>query len=234
MKYRLLLFLLVIASITKAQTNTSVITAGGRTVGVYDNIYGAVLPVIKPDDIEGSPFLSDDWNKGTVVFKKGKRADSIPLKFDIINNKVYFKLDSLTMEFLDEISFFQFNYYEGTSLKNAYFKNGYPEEASQNSKTFYQVFVEGNSFHVLKYPKRLIREDYVYNGPPKRKYVAQDVWYVFDVKKKQLVQVKPNKSFLQKKFNAESDRIDELCRKNNWELKTTDQMIALFTELNKE
>jgi|SRR5436189_839125 len=134
MKYRLLLFSLVIASITKAQT--SVITSGGRTVGVYDNIYGAVLPVIKPDDIEGSPFLSDDWNKGTVVFKKGKRADSLPLKFDIINNKVYFRRDTMAMEFLEEVTFFLFNYYEDDALKTAYFKNGYrkkPRRIRQHS-----------------------------------------------------------------------------------------------------
>ena len=62
----------------------------------------------------------------------------------------------------------------------------------------------------------------------------QDVWYVFDVKKSQLMLVKPNKAFLQKKLNAVADRIEELCRTNKWDLKTTDQMIALFTELNKE
>ena len=234
MRYRLLLFLLLITLMAKTQTNTNVITSGGRTVGVYDNIYGAVLPVIKPDDIDGTPFFSDDWNKGTVIFKKGKKADSLRLKFDIINNKVYFKQDSLTLEFLDEVSSFRFNYYEDAELKTAFFKNGYPVDGAQTAVTFYQVLVEGNSFHLLKHLKRLIREEYVYNGPPKRKFVMQDTWYVYDVKKTQLMLVKPNKASLQKKLNAESDRIEELCKKNKWDLKTTDQMIALFTELNKE
>lgn len=234
MRYRLLMILLLFTSLISAQTNTAVVTSGGRTVGVYDNIYGAVIPVIKPDNVDGSPFLSDDWNKGTVVFKKGKRADSLPLKFDIINNKVYFQQDSLALEFLEEVSFFRFNYHEGTVLKTASFKNGYPEEGALNSATFYQVFAEGSSFHLLKHLKRMINEEYVYNGPAKRKYVVQDIWYVYDVKKSQLIQVKPNKAFLQKKLKAESARIDELCNNNKWDLKTTDEMVALFTELNKE
>ena len=172
--------------------------------------------------------------KELLFFKKGKKSDSLSLKFDIINNKIYFKQDTFTMEFLDEVSFFRFNYHEGAALKTASFRNGYPKEDAQTATTFYQVLAEGNSFHLLKYLKRLIREEYVYNGPAKRQYVMQDVWYVFDVKKSQLMLVKPNKAFLQKKLNAVSDRIEELCRTNKWDLKTTDQMIALFTELNKE
>jgi hypothetical protein len=234
MKYKLSILFLFIVSISNAQTSTSVVTSGGRTVGVFDNIYGAVIPVIKPDNTDGSPFLSDDWNKGTVVFKKGKRADSLPLKFDIVNNKVYFKQDSLVLEFLEEVSFFRFNYQEGTALKTASFKNGYPEDGALNSATFYQVFAEGSSYHLLKHLKRIINEEYVYNDPAKSKYVVQDVWYVFDVKKMQLMQVKPNKAFLKKKLKADSDRIDELCQKNKWDLKTTEELVALFTELNKE
>jgi hypothetical protein len=233
MKKLQFLLLLFIASFTKAQTNTSVVTSGGKVIGVFDNINAAVVPVIKPNDVEGSPYLSDYWNRGTVVFRKGKRADSILLKFDIINNSLYFEQDNLVMKFIDEVSSFQFNYLDGQETKTASFKNGYPDEGAANAQSFYQVITEGNSYHLLKYLKRIISEDYVYGGVAKKKYNVFDSWFVYDVKEKKLIQVKPGKSSITKKLTKESTRIEDLSKKNGWELKNEAELKALFDELNK-
>ena len=232
-KLQLALFLFA-ATIAKSQTNTSIVTSGGKVVGVFDNIHAAVVPVIKPDNVEGSPFISDYWNRGTVFFKKGKRADSILLKFDIVNNSLYFEQDNMTMKFIDEVSSFKFNYPDGEETKTASFKNGYPDEGAANAQTFYQVFSEGNSYHLIKFLKRVISEEYVYGGVGKKKYNAFDSWYVYDVKEKQLIQIKPGKSAITKKLKAESAKIEDLCKKNNWELKSDAELTALFNQLNQE
>jgi hypothetical protein len=234
MRKFLLASCLFIALFTRAQTNASVVTSAGKVVGVFENIHAAVVPVIKPDNVEGSQFLSDYWNRGTVLFKKGKRADSILLKFNIVNNSLYFEQDNLVMKFLDEVSFFQFNYRDGEEIKTAYFKNGYPDEGAANAQTFYQVFSEGSSYHLLKLLKRVLSEEYVYNGPAKRKYNAVDSWYVYDVNEKKLLPIKPGKSAIAKKLKAESAKIEDLCKKNNWELKSEYELTALFDQLNKE
>lgn len=228
------LLMIINVSAASAQSNTSVVTSGGRIVGVFDNIHAAVVPVIKPDDIAGSPFLSDEWNKGTVVFRNGKRVDSILLKFDIAGNRLIFLQDSLIMFFMEEVFYFIFSYKEGSSFKTAYFKNTYPDEGAASSVTFYQVFAEGSSYHLLKLLKRTINEEYVYNGPAKRRYTPQDKWYVYDVKLSQLFPINTGKASVVKKLKPDAVRIEELCKKNKWDLKSADELTALFKELNNE
>jgi len=231
-KFLMIPFLLAV-SFVKAQTTASVVTSGGKVIGVFDNIHAAVIPVIKPDNVEGSQFLSDYWNRGTVYFKKGKRVDSILLRFDIVNNSLYFEQDNMTMKFIDEVSSFKFNYLDGEETKTATFKNGYPDEGAANAQSYYQIFSEGKSYHLLKYLKRVISEEYVYGGVAKKKYNAFDSWYVYDVKEKKLISIKPGKSSITKKLQAESAKIEDLCKKNNWELKSDAELTALFDQLNK-
>ena len=225
--------MLLIQAIGNAQTNTAVITADGKPVGIVDNIYGAVIPVIRPANVDGSPFMCDEWNKGSVFFKKGKRADSLPIKFDLQNNLLYFQQDSLTMTFLEEISSFRFICTTEPG-KLVYFKNNYPVLGQLSPLIFYQVLIEGSSFHLLKFLNKKIVEEYAYNSPPKRKFQLMTEWYVYDVKADQMLKVKNGKSALMKKMPSAASKIEELCKKHNLQLKSEEELTKLFSLLNDQ
>lgn len=214
------------------QSIPMIVTSGNRPVGIVNNIQGNVVPIIQSPDIEGSPFLCDEWRKGSVFFKKGKRVDSLPLMFDIQNNLIYFKQDSLPMSFLEEVSSFWFSCADDKGSKPRYFKSNYPLNGQFTPSTFYEVFVEGSAFHLLCLTGKKIVEEYTYNSAPKRKFQLLKEWYVYEVNSDQLVKIKFNKSALTKKFPSVATRINELCNNNKWELKTEDEMIKLFYELN--
>jgi hypothetical protein len=235
MKHSGLSLLLVLQAIIflQAQTNTGIITSDNKPVGIVENIYGKVIPVIKPPNVDGSPFFCDDWSKATVVFKRGKRADSLPVKFDLQNNLLYYKQDSFVMSFLEEVSSFRFVCSGDASNKAIFFRNNYPLTGQLTTATYFKVLAEGNAFHLLQFINKNIIEEYVYNGPAKRKYQAFEEWFVYDVKANEMLKIKLGKAPLMKKMPSVASKIDELCSRNKWQLKSEEELIKLFWILNE-
>jgi hypothetical protein len=232
--------LIIIASVlllpplvSSGQTNSGVVTGSdGQTVAVVDNINAAVIPTIKPNNIEGTPYLGDDWGKGTVYFKKGKIVDSLTLRFNIKDNQLLFRQDGQTLYFIDEVLSFTYTYPEGGFMNEVYFKSGYPGKGEEGEKSFYKVLAGGEQFELLQLPGIMIQEEYVYNGLAKKKYKQTADWYVYDLAKKELLKVKPDKEVLQKKLPAAAARIAQLCKEHKWDLKSEEGMVQLFEGLN--
>ena len=227
--------LTILHSITAAQTNSGVVTgAGGRPITVIDNINSMVIPTIKLSNVEGTPYFIDEWKKGDVFFKKGKRADSLSLLFNAETNQLYFKWDSLTLTFMEEVLAFRIRYAEKSEIKEAYFKSGYPVNGIYTPTTFYQVLAEGPAVQLLCLRSKKINEQYVYGGNAKKVYTAVDEWYVYEMTSGQLEKIKINKSSVEKKLPSLAARIDELCKKNSWQVKTAAEMIQLINALNDQ
>jgi hypothetical protein len=219
--------------VSNGQTNSGVVTGSdGQTVAVVDNIHAAVIPTIKPNNIEGSPYLGDDWGKGSVYFKKGKIVDSLTLRFNIKDNQLLFRQDGQTLYFMDEVLSFTYTYPEGGDIQEVYFKSGYPGKSREGEKIFYKVLAGGEQYELLQLPGIMIQEEYVYNGLNKRKYKPTTEWYVYAVAKKELIKVKPDKEVLEKKLPAAAARITQLCKEKKWDLKTEEGMVQLFEALN--
>lgn len=217
-----------------SQTSTGVIvTAGnGRPVTVVDNITGNVVPTIKNTNIEGTPYLAEEWGTGSVYFKKGKWADSLKLQFDLVENRLLFMQDGIVLEFAEEVSAFVIRYKDSEANKEAYFKNGYPGTSKEKKETYYNVIAEGANYHLIRRLAKSINETYTYNGISEKKYIAVEEWFLYDVAATSLEKVKPEKASLIKRMPKAATQIKQLCAQNKWELKSEAELVSLFNILN--
>lgn len=60
--------------------------------------------VLSEKDIEGSPFLNDDFIKGNVITKKGVKYVGVPLRYNIYSQNFEFKTPKQILEFKDPAS----------------------------------------------------------------------------------------------------------------------------------
>lgn len=217
-----------------AQSTTQLVSADGRMVGDVGNINGAVITTIHPKDIEGKPYLGSDWNYGTVYFKKGKRADSLLLHFDLAENKIYFKQNGLTLAFLEEVQAFWIYPSEEITKKDLLFRSGYPSIGQQSTNSFYEVLADEGPIHLLKYTAMIITETYVYNAPARRKYIPHDDFYIYIPQSGIFQKIKLNKKSLEKELPEYSNSIESICKRNDWELKTEAEVVSLIKELNNQ
>jgi hypothetical protein len=233
MYFRCLFIGLTFSFVSASQTTTQLLNSDGKMKGAINDINGAIVPTFNATDIAGNRYLGEEWNNGSVLFKKGKIADSLLLQFDLVTNNVYFKRENVMQAFLEEVEMFRFYPSADLTANNLVFRSGYPAYGQQEPKTFYQVLEEGENFHLLKLCAKKISEAYVYNAPAERSYIAANSFFVFDVKTGELYKINPGKKAVSKLLPAHAATIESLCKNNNWDLKTETELADLFKELNR-
>lgn len=233
MKFPILITGIILSVVSTAQTTTQLLSSDGKMKGAINDINGAIVPTFNATDIAGQRYLANEWNNGSVRFKKGKIADSLLLQFDLVTNSIYFKRENVMQAFIEEVDMFRFYPSPDNNETGLVFRSGYPAYSQQPPGTFYQVLEEGNNFHLLKYRAKKIKETYVFNSTPTRSYADADAWFVFDVNTGELQKINSSKKAIQKAFPAFNDAIEQLCKKNNWNLKAEKELLQLFRELNK-
>lgn len=232
MYFRCICFAISFSLVASAQTTTQLLNSDGKMKGAINDINGAIVPTFNAIDITGQRFLADEWNKGSVLFKKGKIADSLLLQFDLVTNTIYFKREDVMQSFLEEIEMFRFYPTADNNETGLVFRSGYPAYGQQEPKTFYQVMEEGKNFHLLKYRAKKISESYVYNAPAARSYIDADAIFLFDVNTGELYKINTGKKAILKELSAYTKVIESLCKKNDWNLKTEDELKQLIREMN--
>src|SRR5688572_29956541 len=96
----------------KAQNTPSGSVMTSQHINLLD-VRGMPMRNIAPPGIEGTPFLVEPWSNGTVKFTNGVSAKDVPLRFDLVNNKLYFKKDEAELEFVQPVWEFTLNYLKG-------------------------------------------------------------------------------------------------------------------------
>lgn len=234
MRFRFVAIGLLLPVLVSAQSPTQLVGADGKIVGALSDVNGAVVTTFRSNNVEGQPYLGAEWNKGTVYFKKGKRADSLLLQFNLEANMVYFRRNAVAMTFLEEVEAFRF-YPAGEIIPNdMLFRSGYPSYGQQGPASFYEVMADGPLFQLLKYRSTKITETYVYNGSPRRSYTTLADLYLYNITTRELRKTKADKKAFLKLLPSSSEKIDSLCQKYKWELKTEPELVQLVKALNLE
>lgn len=58
---------------------------------------GTRIYTVNLTDIEGTPFLNEEFKKGRFLFTSGKQSELVPINFDLERNLILYKKDSQTM-----------------------------------------------------------------------------------------------------------------------------------------
>lgn len=174
-------------------------------------------------EVEGTPFLYTDWSDGVVVFKSNKVIKSIPLKYNIESEDIYFKSPQTGNEmlFVDPVASFKIN--------GITFQNGFNPIDSYSNKTYYQVLSDGR-VKLLKKTNKTIMEVTEYNAPKRRVFKENFSYYVAN-EKNDLTKVKKDNSILNLLKDKE-DLVKAFVSKNKLNLKKDEDLSKVFDYYN--
>jgi len=143
----------------------------------YDD--GRLATEVNHAEIEGSPYLSDEWINGLVKFGDGRTYKDIPLKYNQANDVLYFQNDKKeTLTFVKQVADFIITYSSDNEDHVKHFKSGFADISGYTTQNFFEVLVEGTAQLLKKNHKHIVSESGMALGTTTQKYADSESYYL--------------------------------------------------------
>ena len=179
-------------------------------------------------DISGSPYLLDDWSKGTVEQGNKVSYKDVDLKYNLYKDELFFKnpKDGSMLGFVLPVAGFSLAIKDKLEI----YRNGFPDIDNFNRKSYYQVLFDGGIKLLLKSTKTLI-EVKLYNSPTtEKKFVDNAIFYVFQ--NSVMTKFKPSRKDFLELFKSKSTEIGDFIKNENIDLKKNADLTKVFVFYN--
>ena len=188
----------------------------------YQSIEGTTLKELKPADVAGSPFLNDEWARGTVTTDR-TRYHNLKLKYDLSHDQVIFAgANDQPTAFAEHVNKF--------TIDTMVFASGFPAAGLQRQDAYYQVLADGR-VKLLKHDARIIRENKAYGmATVTREFRDVMVYYVF--KNGEMIAVKPDKKDITAILVDKSAAISSYLHSHKINFRDDADLSALFNYYN--
>lgn len=179
-------------------------------------------------ELSGSPYLSNDWIKGTIILGDGKVVDNLDIKFDQFTDAILYKNDKgEELEVAEPVKEFKVN------IKNTdrLFRSGFKPAGNNTETNFYEVLVDGN----LKFVKRLKKEIMTtrdYNATSDTKSVTEKISY-YIVKDNQPILVSKNEKVILETIGEMENELNDFIKQNKLKLKDEADILKVIAQYNK-
>lgn len=200
----------------------------GKPVTIYiRDVTGKPSSGLSSVDIEGTPFLNSDFEMGRVVFTNGKMSKDVNLKFDMLNNRLLFLRDGVTLEFVEPVRDFYLQHIENDK-SGVVFRGNFPPIDKNTTSTFYELLVDGK-ITLLNYRYKTMSEYKEYSMIQKKQYVEHSQLYAV-LPGNKIIRIKKDRKFLMKAMPDYAEKIKSITE--NLKIKDNESVITLFEELN--
>lgn len=199
--------------------------AGKAQQIVLQDIDGKPLLRNQFTNIDGSPFLLDDWLPADISFRSGGNLKDFNVKYDVINDAlVFLDQEGNLNNFKEAVKSFKFT----KGAKTYVFDAQYPAIDGHTDLSYYQILFAGKLQLIKKYNKVLL-EPQNYNSANVAKKVQDIVnLYVYNPSDKSIVKLKQNESFLAEKLLIDDGQLKRYLKDNKVNLKKEDDLVKLF------
>lgn len=182
-------------------------------------------------DIDGSPFLYDEWYRGKIISPQGLVLDGIMIKYEAYSETIIYLSGGKTFEVSDGAETFVI-YPATDGMKDSlFFRGGYPAVDLNTPKTFYEVLADGK-LALLKTHKKvtgLSQQNALASN--KREFILQEDLYL--ARKGQApMKVTKDKDALLAHFADKKDELAAWLGKNKVNLKKEDGLVELVKYYN--
>jgi hypothetical protein len=182
-------------------------------------------------DVEGNPYLTDDWLQGTVTLASGESYKDVPLKYDLVRNEPLFRNSKgEAMSFVSPVRKFTLINLPGSEKSVIHFRNGYKPADGGTAETFYQVLADGET-PLLKKIFKVVTETKPFNSATTIKTFEQ-VQVLFIVKDGLPVKLRKDKKVVLEALGDYSAQLEEYIKTNKLNLKSEPGLIALVAYYN--
>ena len=199
-------------------TGTKIFAQNGT---VLTNVEGTNVKETDPD-VQGTPYLFDDWMPGSAISETGNTYANMKLKYDIRFNQVIFlSNDDKPLIFSQPLNSFVIN--------NMRFTKGFTPVDLQTSSTFYQVLADGK-VKLLKYFRKVVEERQAYGAPTEKKYRQSQYYYI--ARDNQMISVKPDKKTILAALPGHGDQLEAYIKDHHINFKDDASSAQLVTYYN--
>ncbi len=185
-----------------------------------DAIGGTPLTGQSYMNIKGSPYLLENWEKGSVTLASGKKFENLDLKYDQVINQVIFQdADGSMKAFSQPISAFTI----GKDANEHEFQRGF-------DGVFYEKLVTGKVTLWKKNHKTIIDEKPYGSASVQRNVLNNNTYYVGELA--QLTKIKNDKKSVLELLSDKAEDIEEYMRKQKLSPKTESDLVRVVMFYN--
>lgn len=188
------------------------------------------LPALQ--EVGGSPFMTADYQTGSVQIAEDKTVKNVPVKFNIFSNAIMVQKDGQDMR----LESFKIVSYDETAndgtLRHVMFSQGYPEIDNHTDKSVYQVLSMGNKVQLLKFLSQKVEDAATLGDYSRREIVTTQQLYIY-TPGGEIKRIKASKQSVVEALPALSAKIDEVVAANKLNLKNESDITELVEALNK-
>ncbi|WP_299706860.1 hypothetical protein [uncultured Pontibacter sp.] len=193
-------------------------------VEMIQDFMGRPIEIKQYVDVKGSPYLTDDWQAGSVKLDNGKIFEGLQLKYDQIEEELMFlnKAEEAQL-FVDPIAEF--------TIIGRTFRRGYTPADGATPKTFYQVLADGET-QLLKRTSKKIYEEVPYGTATKIKNIIEnETYYLADAEGK-LTKIRKDKKAITNALSNKKSELEDYVKANRLDLRQEGDMAKLVTYYN--
>ena len=196
-----------------------------------DDINGRPFANKGIEDIEGTPFLFNEWNLGIVKFRNGRFAKGISLRFNVYNNQLYFNKVEKQFEFELPVQEFMIRSMNEDDSVDVFYRCGFPATEKTTPHTFMEVLVDSNMV-LLKYRYKVIGSFKPYNQAERKKFEDREQLFAFVDGR--MLKFKKDKESIIEILPQHKAAILSIVEEKKLKLKSEADVEKLFEELNKK
>jgi hypothetical protein len=180
--------------------------------------------------VVGSAFIDEDFHNGYIRFFNDKVIEKIMIKYNNLNNELYFEEDG--KELILQTSYKEFGYTvkDEELLRKIIFRNGFPPIENSGAATFYQLLTD-QGFLLLKLSTKKVHEMKEPNGMDYLRIMSTESYFVFDSAMNRMVKIKNGVSGIMESMPEQKEKIERICKEQRLKCKSEKEMILLFTQL---
>ena len=186
-----------------------------------------------PDDVSGSPYLTEEYKQAFVQQKDGYTQKDVPVRFNLYRNEFEFKQAGIVNVLaLPQSIIYLDRPFDSSSIR--IFVSGYPFLSNLTDESIYELLAKGKKAHLLKYIEQKLEEVKTVGVFGKKALVSYASYYLFNTSTRKLVKIKLDKKSIIEQFLLDAARIEQHIQRKKLNLKNESDLSELITTLNNE
>jgi hypothetical protein len=205
-----------------------------KAQGLYaQDLNGSPIREKKYTDVNGSPYLSNNWEKATVQLANGQTYNNVEVKYDLVADDLTFKSpkgDSLS--FAQPVKEFKLSYISDNQSQTHLYRSGFPATGAKTTdRSFYEVLYDGGVKLLKRRAKSVWMETTTYGTATQTKNITERVTY-FAYKGGQMVPIKQDKKSILAALSDKSAQIEKYVKDNKIDWKQDADLVKVFEYYN--
>ncbi|MCC9135880.1 hypothetical protein ACFSKU_17800 [Pontibacter silvestris] len=207
-------------------------TSSSAQIAIKDET-GRPLMTKQYTDVKGSPYLADEWYKGTVELTNGTIYDEMNLMYDQVKDELIFKAAGEQAQAFEASSVYAFTIHlqkDGLPEEKKNYRKGFIPVDGAPDMAFYEVLADGQT-QLLKRTKKVVFEEIPYGSSTKVKDIRESSYY-YIARSGKLVKIKADKKSVLKALKDQAPALEKYAKANKLNLKDDAGLAQLVAYYN--